>query len=105
MITNQTYTTGLSEADIKEILLFAQRFCEIDQVILFGSRAKGTHKRGSDIDLAISGEKVNYSIINELTYLLNEESTLPYYFDVLNLAEITSSALITHIKEHGLILH
>ena len=92
---------GLSEFEIGEILLFTQRFAEIEEVILFGSRAKGTYKRGSDIDLAISGAAVSYSIINELSYLLNEESTLPYYFDLLNLADIRSPALLSHIADHG----
>lgn len=93
--------TGLSSRDIDEILLFAKRFPEIENIILFGSRAKGTYKPGSDIDLALSGALVSYSIINELAYLLNEESTLPYYFDVLNMSEISSLGLLTHIKECG----
>ena len=93
--------TGLSDIEINEILLFTKRFPEIKKVVLFGSRAKGTFKPGSDIDLAISGEALSYSIVNELSYLLNEESTLPYYFDLLNLAEINSIALLTHIKNYG----
>lgn len=93
--------TGLSEFEVNEILLFVKRFPEIERVILFGSRAKGTYKRGSDIDLAISGAALSYSIINELSYLLNEESTLPYYFDLLNFADISSPALLAHITEYG----
>ena len=94
--------TGLSDAEFNEILLFTKRFPEIEKVILFGSRAKNTYKCGSDVDLVISGDAVSYSIVNELSYLLNEESTLPYYFDLLNLADINSSALLEHIKEYGL---
>jgi predicted nucleotidyltransferase len=97
----QTSQIGLSEFEIAEILLLTQRFPEIEKVILFGSRAKGIHKQGSDVDLAISGIALSYSIINELSYLLNEESVLPYYFDVLNLSEISSLALLAHIKEYG----
>jgi predicted nucleotidyltransferase len=96
---------GLSEFDIGEILLFTQRFAEIDLVILFGSRAKGTHKKGSDVDLVISGVAVSYAIVNELSYLLNEESVLPYYFDILYFADISSVALLAHIKEYGVVLN
>ena len=102
MKTPRIETTGLSDAEIDQILLFTKLFPEVERVILFGSRAKGTYKPGSDIDLVISGDAVNYSTVNELSYLLNEESTLPYYFDLLNLAEINSSALLEHIKEYGL---
>lgn len=97
--------TGLSDAQIDEILLFTKRFPKVEKVIIFGSRAKGTYKRGSDIDLVLSGDTLSYSVINELSYLLNEESTLPYYFDILNLNEINSSALLSHIKEYGLQLN
>lgn len=97
--------TGLSKANIIEIVQFTQRFTVIDKVILFGSRAKGTHKVGSDVDLAISGSAVSYAIINELSYLLNEESTLPYYFDLINIDTINSSSLLAHIKEYGVDLN
>ncbi len=99
--TSRVEQTGLSDAAIDEILLLTKRFPEIEKVILFGSRAKGTYKPGSDIDLVISGDAVSYSIVNELSYLLNEESILPYYFDLLNLSEITSAALHEHISKYG----
>ena len=54
---------GSSEHNISEILLFTQCFAEIESVILFGSRAKGTHKKGSDVDLVISGEALSYSVL------------------------------------------
>lgn len=93
--------TGLSDMQIDEILLFTKRFPQIEKVILFGSRAKGSYKRGSDIDLVISGHALSYSTINELSYLLNEESTLPYYFDLLNLSDINSESLLEHINQYG----
>jgi predicted nucleotidyltransferase len=96
---------GLSDTEIDEILLFTRRFPDIAKVILFGSRAKCTHKRGSDVDIALSGSSLTPAIINEVSYLLNEESTLPYYFDLLNLASITSPALLSHIEEYGVQLN
>ncbi|MBU2971724.1 nucleotidyltransferase domain-containing protein [Pseudoalteromonas sp. C2R02] len=92
---------GLSKAEVDEIRMFVMQFSDVESVVLFGSRAKGTHKPGSDVDLAILGDAVSYSTINELSYLLNEESVLPYYFDVINVADISSSALLSHIKEYG----
>ena len=40
-------------------------------------------------------------VADELSYLLNEESTLPYYFDLLNLKDIGSPELLAHIAEYG----
>lgn len=97
--------TGLSYIEIDEILSFFKCRPEIERVIVFGSRAKGTYKPGSDIDLAVSGAGVDYSMINELSYLLNEESTLPYYFDILHFEGISSSTLLAHINEYGLQLN
>jgi predicted nucleotidyltransferase len=96
---------GLSKAEVDEILMLAKQFPDVERVVLFGSRAKGTHKLGSDVDLAILGDAVSYSTINELSYLLNEESVLPYYFDVINVADISSSALLSHINEYGVELN
>jgi len=96
---------GLSKAEVDEILMLAKQFPDVERVVLFGSRAKGTHKPGSDVDLAILGGAVSYSTINEFSYLLNEESVLPYYFDVINVADISSLALLSHIKEYGVELN
>jgi len=35
-------------------------------------------------------------------YMLNEETTLPYFFDVINLEKIKSSNLIQHIERVGI---
>lgn len=96
---------GISKTEVDEILMLAKQFPDVERVVLFGSRAKGTHKLGSDVDLAILGDAVSYSTINELSYLLNEESVLPYYFDIINVADISSSALLSHIKEYGVELN
>jgi predicted nucleotidyltransferase len=70
----------------------------VDKLIVFGSRAKGNYKKGSDVDLAIIGNE------KKLSYYLNEETNLPYFFDVINLQKITNKNLIEHIKRVGKIL-
>jgi len=94
--------TGLTEEELGVITSTISLFPEIEKVFIFGSRAKGNYKRGSDIDLAVSGDNVTYSMINQLAYKLNEESLLPYYFDLLHLEKISSEALLEHIKKHGI---
>lgn len=76
------------------------KFNEIEKVIIFGSRAVGNYKKGSDVDLAIVGTDVNKKIIRDLNEELNENYPLPYYFDLLNLNE-----LIKHIKDFGILIY
>lgn len=71
--------------------------CGVTRCILFGSRAKGCANKGSDVDIAIIGDEA------KMMYMLNEETTLPYFFDVINLEKIKSSNLIQHIERVGLI--
>ncbi|MDD2661066.1 MAG: nucleotidyltransferase domain-containing protein [Methylococcales bacterium] len=71
--------TGLTQADIKRIAAAIKQFPEIDDAVIFGSRAKGTYKNASDVDLAIKGRAVTSETIKRLSFLLNEELPLPYF--------------------------
>lgn len=92
---------GLTSSQYQELIKLISSLSEIETATVFGSRAKGTYKTGSDVDLAISGDNVSYTTISKLSYLLNEESVLPYYFDVINIGTVTSEALLVHIREFG----
>ncbi len=96
--------TGLSAGDTESIREAARKFSELHQLVLFGSRAKGTHKPGSDVDLAIKGDKVTYNTSVDFSAVLNEEITLPYFFDVLNYQTISEPALKEHIDRVGIII-
>jgi predicted nucleotidyltransferase len=49
---------GLKDLDIQKIQSVFTQFPEIQKVIIYGSRAKGNFKMGSDIDLTIVGENL-----------------------------------------------
>lgn len=95
---------GLEQKDIDEILNIAAQFSEIEKVIVFGSRAKGNHTKGSDIDLAISGENITPATLVKLSERLNSESMLPYFFDILHYENINNNELKDHIDRIGKIL-
>jgi predicted nucleotidyltransferase len=92
---------GLTQADIRLIMGAIKQFPEIHEALIFGSRAKGTYKKGSDIDLAIKGKAVSSETIHRLSFLLNEELPLPYFFDVVHYETIENQALIEHIDRIG----
>ncbi len=77
---------------------------KIQTVILFGSRAKGTAKQGSDIDLALIGNApLTFRDICRLDNQL-DELDLPYQIDLIDYHTITNSELKDHIDRVGIII-
>lgn len=93
--------TGLTEADMNHIRTAIKQFPEIEAAVIFGSRAKGTYKKASDVDLAIKGSAVSPETIQRLDFLLNEELPLPYFFDVVHYEALENQLLVEHIDRVG----
>ena len=68
---------GLNSATVDRIRSVLARFSEVDKAILYGSRAKGTYKPGSDIDLALFGSDLDGSVLSRITSTL-DDLLLPY---------------------------
>jgi predicted nucleotidyltransferase len=96
---------GLSEENIAEIRNILSQFVEIEQAMIFGSRAKGNFKKTSDIDIVLKGNKITHNVVLSLSIKLNEESLMPYHFDVINYNTIENKALLDHINQFGLQFH
>ncbi|WP_461634148.1 nucleotidyltransferase domain-containing protein [Labilibaculum euxinus] len=92
---------GLTQQDMIWIKEAIKKLPEIQEVILFGSRAMGNYKIASDVDLCIKGSKINRQIVLSLRELLEEEYSLPYFFDVVHYEQITNEELRRHIDEKG----
>jgi predicted nucleotidyltransferase len=92
---------GIAEFSYSQIIGAVEAFPEIERVVLFGSRAMGNAKTGSDIDLAIYGHKVTRETASRLSAELNEHRPIPYYVDILVYAEMSHEGLKRHIDEHG----
>src|SRR5215210_5579879 len=101
IINKAPYSFGLKDDDVETIVDIISQHDEIDEAIIFGSRAKGNYKTGSDIDIALKGSKVNHVTTGNLSYLLNEETLMPYKFDVLNYHTVTNEDLMKHIDRVG----
>lgn len=95
---------GLSAEDIHAITEILSRHPCITRAILFGSRAKGTHRRGSDIDLALVGSP-SQDLLAAIAGKLNEETLLPYFFDIVDYHDLTHIALKEHIDRVGVVLY
>ena len=95
---------GLPESAVDGIVAVLSRHPKIEKAVIFGSRAKGTHGKGSDIDLAVSGRAFDLAeearLFDDLDELL-----LPYTIDMVNYSRIENPALIDHIDRVGMLLY
>ena len=92
---------GLPNEDIKAITDILEHCSEVEHALIFGSRAKGNYRNGSDVDIALKGSNISYSTILRLSSQLNEETLMPYRFDVLHYDTLTHQDLVEHINRVG----
>jgi len=92
---------GLTATDMAYIVSVLREFTEIKKAVVFGSRAKGSHKPGSDVDIAIYGEDISFSTVARLHYRLEEEGPLPYFFDIVDYSHLASQPLKEHSDRVG----
>lgn len=95
---------GLKEEIINGIKQVFSHYKELDEVIIYGSRAKGDFKRGSDIDLTIKGSDINLNILNKIDMEL-DDLLLPYTFDLSIFNHIDNPDLVDHIHRIGKIFY
>lgn len=94
---------GLTPILLQQLAEVFEAHPAIEQVTIFGSRATGKFREGSDIDLVIH-------LANALTFDLGsladdiDQLNSPYLFDLVNFNEIQNEALLEHIKHHGKVL-
>ena len=90
---------GLTENQLNSILHTCKQFAEIEEVLLFGSRAMNTYKPTSDIDLALKGNITLHTISNLQAQL--EDLNIIFSFDVVNYHKVNNLAFLTHIDRYG----
>jgi predicted nucleotidyltransferase len=96
---------GLKENTIRPIHSVLANYPEVEKAVLYGSRAQGNYRNGSDIDLVLMGGdsltmKILYRIMDDLDDLL-----LPYTIDVSIFHQINDPDLIDHIKHVGAVFY
>ena len=95
---------GLSTSNLKEIQRVFTNNDRVKKVILFGSRAMGTYKPGSDVDLVIQGDLITLNDIISLNIRLEELDFL-IHFDLLSWSSITDPNVLDHIKRVGIAIY
>ena len=74
---------GLEEKVVKDIVSILEKYSEVESACIFGSRARGDYRKGSDIDIALFGENLTFQI-NTKIYFEFDDLYLPYKIDLIN---------------------
>ena len=96
---------GLKDATIEKICGVLAAHPEVEKAVLYGSRAKGNYKNGSDIDLTLCGgadltQRVLFRIMDEI-----DDWLLPYMFDLSIYADLRDADLLDHIRRVGAVFY
>lgn len=95
---------GLTESQITNLQNIFAKYPEVNQVFVYGSRAKGNFSERSDIDLIIKDSKISRTIINKIM-LDFEESNIPFIVELQNYDNLKNLELIDHINRVGKIIY
>ncbi len=95
---------GLKNETIAQILSIFKKYSQIKKAILYGSRAKGNFKNGSDIDIVLTGEDLTIIELIKISSLL-DDLLLPYTIDLSIYHKIKNPDLIEHIKRVGVAIY
>lgn len=103
-MAGETRRFGLDAATIHKIQDVLSQFPEIEKALLYGSRAKGNYRPGSDIDLSLIAETLTADRLLQLENRL-DDLLLPYQFDLNLFHALQNPALIEHIERVGKIFY
>ncbi len=95
---------GLSEKTVLKIWGVFAQYAEVEKAILYGSRAMGNYKKGSDIDLTLEGDKLTDSIRGKIDRDLDDLS-LPYGIDLSVFAHLNHAKFRDHIERVGVVFY
>jgi len=100
----ETIRFGLKETTINQINAVFSRYPEIEKAIIYGSRAKGNYRNGSDIDITLFGNELTHEQLNRIESQL-DDLLLPYSIDLSLFKYIDALDLIHHINTVGHIFY
>ena len=92
---------GLSTQTLQKIRDVFMRYPEVEEVVLYGSRARGDYKNGSDIDLTLRGDsELTHTLLSRIANDLDDQ-LLPYTIDLSILKNINNPDMVEQIQCFG----
>ena len=96
--------SGLSTATLAKIITVLAQCPALEKAVLYGSRAKGNYRAGSDIDLSLWGNALSHAHLGQIESQL-DELMLPYSFDLSLFSQIDNPDLTEHIQRAGRVFY
>ena len=94
----------LSCAHLEKIQRVLARYPQVEEAVLFGSWAKGTARPGSDLDIALKGNRINLHVQNKISRDLDDQ-LIPNAIDLCIYNNIDDSDVLEHIHRVGKIVY
>lgn len=95
---------GLPNHVVDALIELFKQHPHIEQVKLYGSRAKGNYRPGSDIDLCLVGLKLTLKELFQIELQI-DDLLLPWKVDLTVKHKIDHPALLDHIDRVGQIFY
>ena len=95
---------GLTDEVLHKINEVFRRYPQVEQAILYGSRAMGRHRYNSDIDLTLLGHALNLKTLFRIETEL-DDLLLPYKIDLSVFDHIDNPDLVDHIRRVGKVFY
>ena len=95
---------GLSDKTLETVRAILATCPELEKALVYGSRAMGNYRTGSDIDITLIGAQLNMDMLFQLARQF-DESNLPYMVDLSIMASINNPNLLDHIEHVGQVLY
>lgn len=89
--------SGLTKDDIYNIQSVFSNYPQIEEALIYGSRAMGNFKPASDIDISLIGDIIDLSLLNQIEFDL-DDLMLPYKFDISIYHKIKNPEFLDHIN-------
>ena len=94
---------GISLGDMQKLKIVFDTTPALTDVVLYGSRAKGTYRPESDIDLTLKGSALATGGLMDLASQI-DDLLLPYEVDLSIFEHIENADLINHINRIGKVI-
>ncbi len=95
---------GLDDITIDKFHAVFEKYAVIDAVIIYGSRAMGNYREGSDIDITLKGEALTEDTRSKVWLDLDDLNS-PYLIDLSIFHQLSSEPLVNHINAVGKIFY
>ncbi len=95
---------GLTNEEMQKLIAVLSAQPSIEKAIVYGSRAKGTNRKFSDVDLTLVGKDLSHSDLNQIALKI-DNLLLPYEFDLSLYSSLTNKNLLEHIERVGKVIY